>query len=91
MSKAGIKAQLITGHYNIEKRNIILKNFDKEKIQVIINVNVLTEGWDCQIVSCVVLLRPSSFKSTIEQMIGRGLRLVNHTKYPHITKKIVLY
>ncbi|EMR14526.1 MULTISPECIES: DEAD/DEAH box helicase [Candidatus Phytoplasma] len=85
--KAGIKAQLITGHYNIEKRNIILKNFDQEKIQVIINVNVLTEGWDCQIVSCVVLLRPSSFKSTIEQMIGRGLRLVNHTKYPHITKK----
>ncbi|MDO8059296.1 DEAD/DEAH box helicase ['Crotalaria aegyptiaca' phytoplasma] len=86
--KAGIKAQLITGNDNSEKRNIILKNFDKTKIQVIVNVNVLTEGWDCQIVSCVVLLRPSSFKSTIEQMIGRGLRLLkNHNKYPHITKK----
>ncbi|MDO8059961.1 DEAD/DEAH box helicase [Candidatus Phytoplasma citri] len=86
--KAGIKAQLITGNDNSEKRNIVLKKFDKTKIQVIVNVNVLTEGWDCQIVSCVVLLRPSSFKSTIEQMIGRGLRLLkNHNKYPHITKK----
>ncbi|MDO7983493.1 DEAD/DEAH box helicase ['Bituminaria bituminosa' little leaf phytoplasma] len=86
--KAGIKAQLITGNYKSEKRNIILKNFDKTKFQVIVNVNVLTEGWDCQIVSCVVLLRPSSFKSTIVQMIGRGLRpITNNTQYPNIIKK----
>jgi DNA repair protein RadD len=47
-----------------------------------VNVAVLTEGWDCPPVSCVVLLRPSSYKSTMIQMIGRGLRKMEPDRFP---------
>ena len=56
-------------------------------MQVIVNVAVLTEGWDYQPTSCVVLLRPSSFKSTMIQMIGRGLRVVDNDLYPDVIKE----
>ena len=45
-----------------------------KNVKVITNVAVLTEGWDYPPTSCVILLRPMSFKSTYIQMIGRGLR-----------------
>lgn len=41
---------------------------------------------NCQPISCVVLLRPSSFKSTMIQMIGRGLRKVDPERYPGVRK-----
>lgn len=47
---------------------------------------MLTEGWDYPPTSCVVLLRPSSFKSTMIQMIGRGLRTIDPEIHPSILK-----
>ena len=42
--------------------------------QVLVNVAVATEGWDCPPVSCVVLARPCSAHATLVQMVGRGKR-----------------
>jgi len=84
--KAGINASLVHSEMPDDQRSSRLKNFDNGKIQVMINVAVLTEGWDCQTVSCVVLLRPCSYKSTMIQMIGRGLRKVDQTRYPGVIK-----
>jgi hypothetical protein len=53
---------------------------------VIVNVAVLTEGWDHPPTSCGVLLRPSSFKCTMIQMIGRGLRPVDPNEFPGVVK-----
>ncbi len=64
----------------------IIKDFDAGKTQVLVNCAVLTEGFDSQPVACVILLRPSSHKSTMVQMIGRGLRTVDPEIYPGITK-----
>ena len=47
---------------------------------------VLTEGWDHPPTSCVVLLRPSSYKSTMIQMVGRGLRTVDPAEHPGVVK-----
>ncbi len=47
---------------------------------------MLTEGWDHPPTSCVVLLRPSSCKSTMIQMVGRGLRTVDPAEHPGIVK-----
>jgi hypothetical protein len=47
---------------------------------------VLTAGWAHPPTDCVILLRPSSFKSTLIQMIGRGLRTVDPNEYPGVTK-----
>ena len=83
---AGIKAELVTGETPTEQRKGILRRLDTRETQVVVNVAVLTEGFDCQIVSCIVLLRPCSFKSTLIQMIGRGLRTVDPELYPGVVK-----
>lgn len=81
---AGVSAEAVT--QETTDREAILRAFDRREIQVIVNVAVLTEGWDNQPVSCVVLLRPSSHKSTMIQMIGRGLRPVDPEIYPGTVK-----
>lgn len=53
---------------------------------MIVNVAVLTEGWDHPPTDCVILLRPSSYKSTLIQMVGRGLRTVDPNEHPGVTK-----
>jgi DNA repair protein RadD len=78
----GVKADVVHGDMNDGDRKRVLAAFDRGEFQVLVNVAVLTEGWDCQPVSCVVLLRPSSYKSTMIQMIGRGLRKLDPEKYP---------
>jgi superfamily II DNA or RNA helicase len=84
---AGISTALVTGEMTKEQRAIVFENMTKGMIQVIVNVAVLTEGWDYPPISCVVLLRQSSFKSTMIQMIGRGLRTIDLAIYPDIIKK----
>lgn len=69
---AGIKAAAVTSMTS--NREDLLRAFDNGELQVILNVAVLTEGYDSPPTSCVVLCRPCSFKSTMVQMIGRGLR-----------------
>ena len=83
---AGVSAALIHGDLAAETRNSILADYAAGDIRVIVNVAVLTEGWDHPPTSCVVLLRPSSYKSTMIQMVGRGLRTVDPEEHPGIVK-----
>ncbi len=53
----------------------VLKAFDKGKYNVLCNSMLLTEGWDCPSVDCVVVLRPTKVRSLYSQMVGRGTRL----------------
>ena len=85
--KHGVKAACIFGDTPKDKRAELLEQFDKGDLQVLFNVQVLTEGYDSQPVSCIILLRPCSFKSTMIQMIGRGLRTVDPEEYPGVVKK----
>ena len=84
---AGIKAEMIWGDMKSDDRKATLSAYGTGKLQVIVNVAVLTEGWDHPPTSCIVLLRPSSHKSTMIQMIGRGLRTVDPNEYPGVVKK----
>lgn len=83
---AGVAAAIVHGEMRDADRKATLAAYDRGQLQVITNVAVLTEGWDHPPTSCVVLLRPSSYKSTMIQMIGRGLRTVNPDEYPGIVK-----
>ncbi len=83
---AGIAAGLIHGDLPGEERRALLSAFASGRVRVITNVAVLTEGWDHPPTSCVVLLRPSSWKSTMIQMVGRGLRTVDPAEHPGIVK-----
>lgn len=82
----GVHAAVVDGDMSLSDRRAVLEAYDRCDIQVLLNVMVLTEGWDNQPTSCVVLTRPASWKSTMIQMIGRGLRKVDPEKYPGVTK-----
>ena len=83
----GIRTDVVTSELTKEQREFVLNQLTIGEIQVLINVSILTEGWDYPPISCVVLLRQSSFKSTMIQMIGRGLRTIDPVIYPDIIKK----
>jgi superfamily II DNA or RNA helicase len=82
----GVKAELVTGESSETERAQIFHRLDTGETQVLVNVAVATEGWDCPPVSCVVLLRPCSHKSAMIQMIGRGLRKLEPDRYPGLVK-----
>ena len=83
---AGAPAVLITGEMPDQARRAALAAYAAGEARVVVNVAVLTEGWDHPPTSCVVLLRPSSFKCTMIQMVGRGLRTVNPEEHPGVVK-----
>ena len=85
-NQAGINAVLIHGELSDVERKDRLAAYENGNAQVVVNVAVLTEGYDYTPTSCVVLLRPSSYKSTFIQMVGRGLRTVDPQEFPGLVK-----
>lgn len=84
---AGVNAKTVTGNTPADERKQILHDLEFGDVQVVVNVAVLTEGFDAQPVSCVILTRPCSYKGTMVQMIGRGLRTVDPELHPGLIKK----
>jgi superfamily II DNA or RNA helicase len=84
--EADVPTVLVTGEMTEASRKAALADFAEARARVIVNVAVLTEGWDHPPTSCVVLLRPSSWRSTMVQMVGRGLRTVNPQEHPGVVK-----
>lgn len=52
-----------------------LSAFERGTYNVLCNSMLLTEGWDCPSVDCIVVLRPTKVRSLYSQMVGRGTRL----------------
>lgn len=71
----GIQAISIKGKLAKTHRESILRDFKSGKIQVLINCNLLTEGFDEPSIQCILMARPTLSKSLYMQMIGRGSRL----------------
>lgn len=69
----GFQAAEVNG--DSQDRAEILKDFEDGKYNVLCNSMLLTEGWDCPSVDCVVVLRPTKVRSLYCQMVGRGTRL----------------
>lgn len=84
--EAGVSAVLVHGELSEGERKARLHSYESGSAQVVVNVAVLTEGYDYTPTACVVLLWPSSHKSTLTQMIGRGLRVVDPNEHPGVVK-----
>ena len=69
----GFNAAEVNG--NSKDRNEITEGFANGKYNVLCNSMLLTEGWDCPSVDCVIVLRPTKSRALYTQMIGRGTRL----------------
>ena len=73
LNSKGFNAAEVNG--NSVDRAEVLEDFDKGKYNVLCNSMLLTEGWDCPSVDCVVVLRPTKVRGLYCQMVGRGTRL----------------
>lgn len=73
LNEKGFRAEEVNG--SSQNRSEVLKNFEEGKYNVLCNSMLLTEGWDCPSVDCVIVLRPTKVRSLYSQMVGRGTRL----------------
>ncbi len=70
----GIKAEHVDGTMRRDVRQGIMNRFRKGTTQVLVNVDVATEGVDVPEVDCILMLRPTQSWALYAQMAGRGVR-----------------
>lgn len=68
------RVEMVTGDTPAAARDEILRLFKAGQIKYLVNVNVLTTGFDAPNVDCVCLLRPTLSPGLYYQMVGRALR-----------------
>lgn len=73
LNERGFRAAEVNG--NSADRATVLADFDSGRYNVLCNSMLLTEGWDCPSVDCVIVLRPTKVRGLYCQMVGRGTRL----------------
>ncbi|MEO5968464.1 MAG: DEAD/DEAH box helicase [Bdellovibrionia bacterium] len=73
-------SRLILGETEMKDRNKIVDDFKKREFKYLVNVSVLTTGFDAPHVDVIAILRPTESNSLYQQIVGRGLRLSNEKK-----------
>jgi len=74
--EAGYRAEAVVSDLErCPNRAEILERFSKGEIDVLTNVNILTEGYDYADIGCILMARPTQSESLYIQCIGRGTRL----------------
>ncbi|MDV9963379.1 DEAD/DEAH box helicase [Clostridioides difficile] len=73
LNEKGFRAAEVNGES--QDRAEVLQDFENNRYNVLCNSMLLTEGWDCPSVDCIVVLRPTKVRSLYCQMVGRGTRL----------------
>ncbi|TOQ81091.1 ATP-dependent helicase [Vibrio parahaemolyticus] len=77
---ANENAALIIGDTPIDERDRIINDYKDRKIKFLVNVSVLTTGFDAPHVDLIAILRPTESISLYQQIVGRGLRLFDGKK-----------
>ena len=87
----GIKAVAIDSKTPAAERQADIEAFKKGEIQVLVNVDIFSEGFDCPDVEFVQLARPTLSLAKYLQMVGRGLRVAKGKKNCVIIDNVGLY
>lgn len=74
------EAQIVLGDTEDFERDSIINQFKEKKFKYLVNVSVLTTGFDAPHVDVIAILRPTESVSLYQQIIGRGLRLSENKK-----------
>ena len=82
LNERGFVAAEVNG--SSEDRAEILQDFEDGKYNVLCNSMLLTEGYDCPAVDCIIVLRPTKSRPLYAQMVGRGTRLSPDTGKDHL-------
>lgn len=75
LNRRGVAAAVVHGGTPPEERDQLIAEFQACRIRALVNVNVLTTGFDAPNIDCVVMLRPTKSAGLYVQMLGRGFRL----------------
>lgn len=73
-------ARVVLGDTEIKDRNTIVNDFKNRKFKYLVNVSVLTTGFDAPHVDVIAIMRPTESNSLYQQIVGRGLRLSDQKK-----------
>lgn len=87
----GVEAVAIDCDTPKEERIRLISLFKEGKIQVLVNVEIFTEGFDCPDVEFIQLARPTRSLSLYLQQVGRGLRITKGKEKPRILDNVGLY
>ena len=87
----GVKAIAIDSKTPATERQADIEAFKKGDIQVLVNVDIFSEGFDCPDVEFVQLARPTLSLAKYLQMVGRGLRVAKGKKNCVIIDNVGLY
>ena len=87
----GVTAVAIDCDTPKEERKSLIDDFKEGKIQVLVNVEIFTEGFDCPDVSFIQLARPTRSLALYLQQVGRGLRIVPGKEKTIIIDNVGLY
>lgn len=87
----GVKAIAIDSKTPAMERQQDIETFKKGDIQVLVNVDIFSEGFDCPDVEFVQLARPTLSLAKYLQMVGRGLRVAKGKKNCVIIDNVGLY
>ncbi|EHJ9987543.1 TPA: DEAD/DEAH box helicase [Vibrio parahaemolyticus] len=66
---------IVIGDTPTPERDAIIQAFKNREIKYLVNVSVLTTGFDAPHVDLIAILRPTESVSLYQQIVGRGLRL----------------
>ena len=72
--QAGYTAELITGSMKSEERKTLIDNFKNGKVQILVSIDVVSEGFDVEGCYVAILLRPTQSEALYIQQVGRVLR-----------------
>lgn len=72
--EAGLSCEYLDGDTPSARRRQVLDRFDHGNLQIVVNVDLISEGLDCPSVKCIILNRPTESVTIHLQQIGRGLR-----------------
>ena len=70
----GFPCAVISSLTPLEERRDVLKKFRSGEIKIITNCGILTEGFDCPELECIILARPTKSELLMMQQIGRVTR-----------------
>ena len=73
-AEAGAEVGAVFGETQTSERNDVLDRFKAEQLKYLVNVNVLTTGFDAPNIDCIAMLRPTLSPGLYYQMVGRGFR-----------------
>ena len=72
--QAGYTAELITGSMKSDERKTLVDNFKNGKLQILVSIDVVSEGFDVEGCYVAILLRPTQSEALYIQQVGRVLR-----------------